>query len=257
MTLELADITKAFAGNGDRPETLVFDRFNLTVEAGRFVSVVGPSGCGKTTLLRLVAGLENADSGRVILGGRELSGPVDDIGFVFQEYALFPWRTARRNIEAGLEVTGVPPAERRERSAELVRRFGLAGFENHFPRELSGGMRQRVAIARTLIMNPQVVLMDEPFASLDSQTRNSMQEFLLEVWRDWGKTVLFVTHNVDEAVFLSDRVLVLSPRPAEVVAGFDLDQPRPRDRTSPAVNAVRREILETLKNQLVRGRTDD
>ena len=169
------------------------------------------------------------------------------IGLVFQEYALFPWRTTLQNMEIGLEILSVPKTERRAAAMEYIRNFGLEGFENRYPNQLSGGMQQRVAIARTLLTDPEVVLMDEPFGSLDSQTRNHMQTFLLQVWESRRVSILFVTHNVDEAVFLSDRIIVLSKRPAAIIGEFVAPWPRPRDRTSLECNTLRREILETME----------
>ncbi len=223
---------------------------DFQMEKGEFLSIVGSSGCGKTTLLRLIAGLEPASQGRICLGGSEVAGHDGRIGMVFQEYALFPWRTALRNIEMGLEMMKVPKDIRRSTAMGYVRAFGLNGFENRFPKELSGGMKQRVAIARTLIMNPTVVLMDEPFASLDSETRHDLQEFLLGVWTERRDTILFVTHNVDEAVHLSDRIMVLSKRPAQILDIFDINLARPRDRTSRRANKIRRKILDRLAGGL-------
>ena len=248
MRLILQDITKSFPGDQSGPDLKVIDGIDGRFESGRFVSIVGPSGCGKTTLLRIIAGLEEASGGKVIL-----EGPDKDrhggIGLVFQEYALFPWRTTLGNIEMGLEIRGVGKEDRRTAALEYVNRFGLSGFENHFPAQLSGGMQQRVAIARTLILKPSLVLMDEPFGSLDSQTRNGMQKFLLDVCRNGEYTVIFVTHNVDEAVFLSDEIVVLSHRPGKVIGHFEVDCPRPRERTSPEFNTVRREVLALLQAQ--------
>jgi NitT/TauT family transport system ATP-binding protein len=171
------------------------------------------------------------------------------MGLVFQEYALFPWRTTLANIQMGLECVGLERVQRERLAREYIQAFGLQGFEDHYPRELSGGMQQRVAIARTLVMNPRVILMDEPFASLDNQTRNDLQEFLLTVWRTRVDMVIFVTHNVDEAVFLSDQILVLTPRPARIASVFPVDLPRPRDRTDQEFNTLRRNILKILKDQ--------
>jgi len=168
---------------------------------------------------------------------------------VFQEYALFPWRTTIQNIEMGLEMMRIPKNERRSAAMEYIRAFGLDGFENRFPKALSGGMKQRVSIARTLIMNPEIVLMDEPFASLDNQTRNDLQNFLIRVWERRKDTVLFVTHNVDEAVYLSDRIMVLSERPSEILEIFDINLPRPRDRTSRRSNKIRKKVLELLSGK--------
>ena len=249
MILKLADLGKKFPGKNSGEFIPVLDNITYDIDAGQFVSIVGSSGCGKTTLLRIIAGLEKASQGRLFLNGQEIQGVTEQIGLVFQEYALFPWRTTSENIQMGLEIKGVDKAERERLAADYIKAFGLQGFEDHYPRELSGGMQQRVAIARTLIMNPRVVLMDEPFASLDSQTRNDLQEFLVEVWQKRGDTVVFVTHNVDEAVFLSDQIVVLSRRPARIELVLKVESPRPRDRTDPEFNTLRRNILQVLKKQ--------
>ena len=227
----------------------VLNQISYRIENGRFVSIVGPSGCGKTTLLRIIAGLEKSSAGKVLLDGRELVQGSEEIGLVFQEYALFPWRTTLQNIEIGPEIKGVDKAKRRSTAMEYIKMFNLSGFENRYPRELSGGMKQRVAIARTLIMNPRVVLMDEPFGSLDSQTRNGLQEFLLGIWERRRDTILFVTHNVDEAVFLSDQIIVLSKRPARIFKTFEVGLQRPRDRTGYECNEIRREVLKVLSEE--------
>lgn len=248
MSLEISGLTKQFAQKKGGTAVSVLDDIHFTVQEGQFVSVVGPSGCGKTTLLRIIAGLERPTSGRVLLDHQEISGSRGRAGLVFQDYALFPWRTTLQNIELGLEMMGVSKRERRPAAAAYVQSFGLAGFEHAYPKALSGGMKQRVAIARTLITNPKVVLMDEPFGSLDSQTRNDLQQFLLTLWQKHQKTILFVTHNVDEAVFLSDHIVVLSQRPARILRRSAVTCPRPRDRTGSACNAVRREVLQTLES---------
>ena len=219
---------------------------NLEVCGGELLILLGPSGCGKTTLLRIIAGLENATQGKVLLDGKKITKSLGKIGLIFQEYALFPWQKIIKNIEFGLEVKKVKKKERRQEALNYIKTFGLSGFENKYPRDLSGGMQQRVAIARTLITNPDVVLMDEPFGSLDSQTRYSMQDFLLRIWQDKKETFLFVTHNVDEAIYLSDRIIALSKRPAEIVKIFDIPFPRPRDRTGSETNKIRKEIFNFL-----------
>jgi NitT/TauT family transport system ATP-binding protein len=201
---------------------------DLRVERGEFISVVGPSGCGKTTFLRIVAGLEHATSGEVSLDGRIVREPGTDRGFVFQNDSLLPWRTVFTNAIIGREVTGkIGPADRK-RTMELLKLVGLEGFENYHPRQLSGGMRQRVNLARALAIDPEILLMDEPFAALDAQTREIMQAELLRIWERGQKTVLFVTHQIDEAVFLSDRVLVFARRPGRVQAEIKIPLPRPR-----------------------------
>ncbi len=248
-SLELLGLTKIFDGGNGGETVSVLRPITLTMGKGEFVSIIGPSGCGKTTLLKIIAGLENPSAGQIFIDGREASRNKNRIGLVFQEYALFPWRTTIKNMEIGLEILSVPKSERRAAAMEYIRKFGLSGFEDHYPHQLSGGMKQRVAIARTLLTNPEVVLMDEPFGSLDSQTRNHMQTFLLDVWQSRKAGILFVTHNVDEAVFLSDRIIVLSKRPASILREFVALCPRPRDRTSLECNTLRRQILETLEKQ--------
>jgi len=247
LALELINVAKSFYTEGNKNEIQVLKDISCVIEEGRFISITGPSGCGKTTLLRIIAGLEKTTRGRVILDGKDISHQSSRVGLVFQEYALFPWRTTLQNITMGLEIMGVPKQERVKAAMDYINMFGLKGFEHYYPHELSGGMQQRVAIARTLIMGPKIVLMDEPFASLDSQTRNDLQEFLLDLWQERKDTVLFVTHNVDEAVFLSDEIIVLSNRPATVVTRVSVDCPRPRDRTSFECNQIRKRVLETLR----------
>jgi NitT/TauT family transport system ATP-binding protein len=202
---------------------------NLAVERGGFASVVGPSGCGKTTFLRIVAGLEPASGGEVLLDGRRLSGPGGDRGFVFQTDSLLPWRTVLNNALIGPEVAGRAGAAERQRTLALLKLVGLEGFENYYPRQLSGGMRQRVNLARALAIDPEILLMDEPFSSLDAQTREIMQTELLRIWEQGRKTVLFVTHQIDEAVFLSDRVLVFARRPGRLQESVEIKLPRPRE----------------------------
>lgn len=254
IRLEITDLEKVYTHNTAEPEVDVFDGMKFSVHRGEIFSIVGPSGCGKTTLLRLIAGLEKKTSGSISLDGIPLSGCDARVGLVFQEYALFPWRKLVENIEVALEIKGVAAPARRAKAMQYVREFGLEGFENAFPKALSGGMKQRAAIARTLIANPQVVLMDEPFGSLDSQTRNIMQEFLLKIWEERKDTILFVTHNVDEAVYISDRIAVLSPRPTGILRIFDVGLDRPRNRTGTEHNRIRSEILELLNSSATHRR---
>ena len=201
---------------------------DVAVERGEFISLVGPSGCGKTTLLRIVAGLEPASAGDVLLDGRAVRAPGSDRGFVFQSDNLLPWRTVFANAIIGPEVAGRRRRRRDERTRKLLRLVGLEGFEDYFPRQLSGGMRQRVNLARALAIDPEILLMDEPFSALDAQTREIMQTELMRIWEEGRKTVLFVTHQIDEAVFLSDRVLVLARRPGRVRENVTIALPRPR-----------------------------
>jgi NitT/TauT family transport system ATP-binding protein len=202
---------------------------DLSIERGEFICVVGPSGCGKTTFLRIIAGLERASSGEVLLDGRAVRHPGRDRGFVFQSDSLLPWRSVLHNAMIGREIAGdVGPAQR-QHTVELLKLVGLAGFEHYYPRQLSGGMRQRVNLARALAIDPEILLMDEPFAALDAQTREIMQAELLRIWERGHKTVLFVTHQIDEAVFLSDRVLVFARRPGRLQEEVKITLPRPRN----------------------------
>ena len=203
-------------------------QIDVAVEPGEFISVVGPSGCGKTTFLRIVAGLEPATSGTILIDGQPLRGPGNNRGFVFQNDSLLPWRTVLANALIGPEVAGKVGDRERQRTLDLLKLVGLGGFENYYPRQLSGGMRQRVNLARALAIDPDVLLMDEPFASLDAQTREIMQTELLRIWEQGRKTVLFVTHQIDEAVFLSDRVLVFARRPGRLQENIEINLPRPR-----------------------------
>ena len=202
---------------------------SLTVSDGEFVSLVGPSGCGKTTLLRILGGLLLPDAGVVRIGGQVLTQPRREIGFVFQDPTLMPWRTVVQNVTLPLEVQGRDGNGHQKRAMELLGLVGLLGFENLYPYELSGGMQQRVAIARALVYEPSILLMDEPFGSLDAITRNQMNLELLRIWRATGKTIVMVTHTIQEAIFLADRVLVMSPRPGHIRATMEVGLPRPRD----------------------------
>ncbi len=250
--IQATHLTKVFEGDDGSVVEAVHD-VDLDIAEGEFVCLVGPSGCGKTTLLRMVAGLDEPTSGKVLLKGRPIEGPGADRGMIFQSFGLFPWRTVRRNIEFGLEVKKVPKDERRRISDHYIELVGLRGFEDARPRELSGGMQQRVGLARALANEPAVLLMDEPFGSLDAQTRNLMQMELLKIQERTHKTVVFVTHSVDESLFLADRVVVLTARPATVKAIFDVDLPRPRDRASDEIARLRHEVLEDLTEEVLKG----
>jgi NitT/TauT family transport system ATP-binding protein len=205
------------------------DGLDFSARPGELVSIVGPSGCGKSTFLYILAGFVEATDGTVTAGGRPIAGPDPSRGIVFQEFALFPWKTVLGNVAFGLAALGVPRRERAQRAQRYVDLVELTGFERHYPKELSGGMKQRVALARALVMDPDVLLMDEPFGAVDAQTRIVLQQELLRIWQRTGKTVVFVTHSVDEALHLSDRVYVLSSRPARVLDVVTVDLPRPRD----------------------------
>jgi NitT/TauT family transport system ATP-binding protein len=227
--LQAVDIRLEYYQPRTGSRLLAIDRLNLGIEEGEFVSIVGPSGCGKTTFLKIVDGLLRATSGRLMLDGRAISEPGRDRAIVFQDSSLFPWYTVLRNVAYGLECQGVKGREARERAMPLIKLVGLAGFEQHYPYELSGGMQQRVNLARALTVNPELLLMDEPFAALDAQTREIMQAELLRIWNQAHKTVLFITHQIDEAIFLSDRVIVMSARPGRVIADLRIELPRPRE----------------------------
>src|SRR5262245_50377530 len=227
--------------------------FDIEVREGEFLSIVGPSGCGKSTFLNVLLGLVKPDSGDITLRGERLTGPGTDRAMVFQEFGLLPWRTVRANVELGLELKGTAAEERRAVSDRLIEMVGLAGFETHYPHELSGGMKQRVGLARALATDPDVLLMDEPFAALDAQTRDLMQAELLRIWRAAKKTVLFVTHQIDEAIYLSDRVMVMTRRPGQAKRVFAIDLPRPRDyemRVTPEFNDLKLAIWNTLKDEI-------
>jgi NitT/TauT family transport system ATP-binding protein len=227
--LEVVGLRKGYAKDGRAMRVL--DLARLAVEEGEFVTVVGPSGCGKSTLLHILGGFIAADAGEIRVYGRGVTGPGPDRGMMFQEFALFPWRTVAGNVAWSLEVQGRPRAEREATVDRYLALMSLSDFRHHLPGELSGGMKQRVALARVLAFDPQVLLMDEPFGSLDAQTRETMQEELTRLWERTAKTILFVTHDIEEAVYLGDRVLVLSARPARVRQEVRIDLPRPRDLT--------------------------
>ncbi|UAL07109.1 MAG: ABC transporter ATP-binding protein [Candidatus Methanogranum gryphiswaldense] len=235
----------------DEKEVVAIDNFTLDVKKGELVSIVGPSGCGKTTILRAIAGLLEITEGSITIGGKECSGPGPDRGMVFQDFALFPWRTVRKNVEFGLEISNVPKEERHERAERYIKIVGLEKFVDARVHELSGGMKQRVGIARAFVNHPEVTLMDEPFGALDAQTRNIMQTQLLKILENTEQTIVFVTHSVDEALFLSDRVIMLTKRPAVIKEIIEPSWPRPRDRADPEFVAMRKHILEELEKENV------
>jgi NitT/TauT family transport system ATP-binding protein len=222
---------------------------DLAIAAGEFVSVLGPSGCGKSTLIGAIAGFTPVSSGELLLDEQPIRGPGPDRGVVFQQHTLFPWKTVSENVEFGLKMRGIQRLERQERAHEILQQVGLGDFLKHYPNQLSGGMQQRVSLARVLVNRPRVLLMDEPFCSLDAQTRLEMQEMLLELWQEFHMTVVFVSHDVDEAIFLSDRVLVSSRRPGRIKGSLTVELPRPRDTellTSPEFMRLKRQALELL-----------
>jgi NitT/TauT family transport system ATP-binding protein len=237
----------------------VLDGVDLSIRKGEFITLVGPSGSGKSVLLDIIGGLTQASDGAVKLDGNVIVKPDPKTGYVFQQYALFPWRTALANIEYALEVRGVPKRERTDRARYFLSLFGLSGFEDRYPNQLSGGMQQRVAIARALATEPQVLLMDEPFAALDAQTRDILQSELLKIWEKINTTVIFVTHSIDEAIYLADRIVVMTARPGRVKEIIDIDLPRPRDgdiRASGEFNAHRARVWEALRDEVNKAQRD-
>jgi len=247
-SVEISDIKRDFTRE-DGLTVQAIDGVSLSIADDEFVSFVGPSGCGKTTLLRIIAGLDQANSGMILLDGNRIAGPSPKVGMVFQEYSLFPWRNILDNVAFGPEMRGLSKVERYDLARRYISLVGLEQFEKSYPYELSGGMRQRVAIARALANDPDLLLMDEPFGALDAQTRNKMQSELLEIWGRSKKTILFVTHSVDEAVFLSDRIVVMSPRPGRIRSVVQVPIPRPRDRTASEFGRLRRDVLGLIEEQ--------
>jgi NitT/TauT family transport system ATP-binding protein len=229
--IEIEDVSKTFETKRDRRHLAIAD-VSLAVAAGEFVSILGPSGCGKSTLLYIVGGFVTPSTGSVVVNGRPITGPGPDRGPVFQEFALFPWKNVLGNVMYGLERRGAPKAEAQKRARELLALVHLSGYEKFYPKELSGGMKQRVALARTLAYGPSILLMDEPFGALDAQTRTRLQNDLLDIWERDRKTVLFVTHSVEEAVFLSDRVAVMTRSPGRIKEIIPIALARPRDRAA-------------------------
>ena len=226
------------------------DNVNLDVQNREFICIIGPSGCGKTTFLRILAGLDFPSSGTITLDDVPIKGPGPKRGMVFQEYSLFPWRSVVDNVTFGLEICGTNKKEARHIAMSYLELVGLSKFAKSYPNELSGGMKQRVAIARALVNDPKVLLMDEPFGAVDAQTRNRLQQELLKIWERDKKTVLFITHSVDEAVFLADRVVVFTARPGRIKEIFDINLKRPRDRTSVEANIAREKLLSSLGTEI-------
>ena len=254
VKIRFEQVRKEFAirreNGGPARRFTALDDITLDVKSGEFLALVGPSGCGKSTLLDLLGGLETPTSGRILLDGRPILGPARDRGIVFQQYALFPWRTAVQNVEFGLDIAGLKSKARREKALHYLDLVGLSAFANRYPHELSGGMKQRVAIARSLAYDPEVLLMDEPFAALDAQTRETLQSELLRIWRRTGKTIVFITHGIDEAVVLGQRVAVMTSRPGRIKQIIEVPEVLRSEtedvRSLPAFGAVRHEESWTL-----------
>ena len=244
--VSIRDISKCFKKD-DGSDFVALSHVSLEIADDEFVSFVGPSGCGKTTLLRIIAGLDHASEGKVFVDDTEIVKPGPLVGMVFQEYSLFPWLNVLDNIAFGPKMQGVSKEVRQRDAMNYVELVGLSGFERSYPYELSGGMRQRVAIARALANNPDLLIMDEPFGALDAQTRNMMQRELLDIWEREKKTILFVTHSVDEAIYLSDRIIVLARGPGHISEIVQVTIPRPRERTDPEFAALRKQVLTTIE----------
>ncbi|MCS7100456.1 MAG: ABC transporter ATP-binding protein [Burkholderiaceae bacterium] len=249
--LSIRGVSRRFASR--HGETVALLATDLEVAENDFITILGPSGCGKSTLLRIVAGLDRPSSGQVLLDGRAITGPGADRGMVFQSYTLFPWLTVLENVCFGLRERGLPRRQRIEIARGFLAKVGLTGFEQHYPKQLSGGMQQRTALARALANDPRILLMDEPFGALDHQTRELMQELLLGIWEAEKKTVLFVTHDIDEAVFMGSRVVVMSARPGRVKVDRRIELPHPRHysmKTSPAFAALKAELTEQVRAEV-------
>jgi len=244
--LKVIGLCKSFSNQNGRLEVLRDVSFE--VERGEFVAIIGPSGCGKSTLLGLIAGFEKPESGQILLEGRPVKGWGRDRVLIFQEPLLFPWLTVKGNIEFGLKVLGIKKEERRRRVKELIEKVKLEGFEDRYPHELSGGMKQKVALARALAVDPLLLLMDEPFASVDAITRFYLQQELLRIWKDYGKTILFVTHSLKEALLLADRIVILSKRPAQIKTIFQAPIPRPRENKLQELALWESELLKQLES---------
>jgi len=248
--IQIENVAKIF-GEGNRRVAALTD-INLAIPEGEFTVLIGPSGCGKSTLLYLIAGFESPTEGSIILDGKPIKQPGPDRGFVFQDYALFPWKTVLGNVTFGLTQNGWSRRDARDRAMEYIRLVHLTGFEHAYPHTLSGGMKQRVGIARALAYEPKVLLMDEPFGALDAQTRKHMQQEMVEIWETTGGTVVFVTHSVIEAVFLGDRIIVMTARPGTVKGSINVDLPRPRDYTEERYLGIRQKVLSLLEEEVVK-----
>ncbi|MBP6818721.1 ABC transporter ATP-binding protein [Ferrovibrio sp. MS7] len=249
--LSIKNVTKVFPGvKRNAPPTQALLPVDLEVGDNDFITVLGPSGCGKSTLLRLVAGLETPTTGQILLDGEPISGPGADRGVVFQSYTLFPWLTVQQNICFGLREKGMPVKQQNEIAGRFIAQVGLRGFESHYPKQLSGGMQQRVAIARALANDPKILLLDEPFGALDNQTRVLMQELLLGIWEQAQKTVMFVTHDIDESIFMASRVVVFSARPGRIKSEAIVDLPHPRHytvKTTPEFMQLKARLTEEIR----------
>ena len=254
--LAIKGVSRAFAGRHGTDPVQALAPVDLQVADNDFITILGPSGCGKSTLLRIVAGLDRPSTGEVLLDGRPVTGPGPDRGMVFQTYTLFPWLTVRENVAFGLREQGMARAERHRVAERFLARVGLEGFAGHYPKQLSGGMQQRTALARALANDPAILLLDEPFGALDNQTRALMQELLLGIWEQDRKTVLFVTHDIEEAIFMASRVVVVTARPGRIKAELPVPLPHPRDyriKTSPEFQALKARLTEEIRIEAMRA----
>ena len=254
-TIHIEGVHKVFSSGGR--EVVALRDINLEIPAGQFTCLLGPSGCGKSTLLNAVAGFALPTAGVIRHGAREVSGPGPERGMVFQEYALFPWMTVEQNIAFGLQIKGVAKAAIAETVGALLEMLSLADFRQRYPKDLSGGMRQRVAIARVLALDSPIMLMDEPFGALDALTRRNLQDELLRIWGATGKTILFVTHSIEEAIYLADRIVVMTYRPGTIKRDVLVDLPRLRDPSAPAFNALKRELGQLVMEEQQRHHHDE
>jgi NitT/TauT family transport system ATP-binding protein len=245
MAFQIKKVNKIFQNN--ELDIEILKDIDLIIEDGEFVVILGPSGCGKTTLLRMIAGLEFPSTGTITENDQPVLKPSPERGFVFQQYSLFPWRTVLDNVAFGLEVSGIDKEQRYEKAKNYIEMVGLSAFIDSYPNQLSGGMKQRVAIARALVNEPTSILMDEPFAALDVLSRHKLQNELIHIWEQENKTIIFVTHNVDEAVFMADRIVVLSERPGRIIETFNIELDRIRDRTSMEYLDIKRKITGLLE----------
>lgn len=245
--IQIKQVNKTFSSDGRN--VVALENINLDIQRGEFVCLLGPSGCGKSTLLNAIAGFSAPTSGSILVDGTPVSLPGPDRGMVFQEYALFPWMTVEQNVAFGLEIKKLPQAQIREKVAAMLEMLKLQDFKDRYPKDLSGGMRQRVAIARVLVLDSPIMLMDEPFGALDSLTRRNLQDELLRIWSDFRKTIIFVTHSIEESIYLADRIVVMTYRPGTIKRDVSVTMPRSRDPSSIAFNEIKKELAQLVMEE--------
>jgi NitT/TauT family transport system ATP-binding protein len=255
--IEVVGVEKTFRSRDGTDVVHALRDINVEIFDGEFICILGPSGCGKSTLLNAIAGFSRPTAGRLIANGHEVTGPGPDRAMVFQEYALFPWMTVWDNVAFGLELAGKSKAEIKQKVDALLAKLALTDFRNRFPKDLSGGMKQRVAIARCLALDSPTLLMDEPFGALDALTRRSLQDELLRIWQDFKRTIVFVTHGIDESIYLADRIIVMTYRPGTIKTIVPIQMPRPRDTSSPEFNAIERELTRLVMEEQMRHQKDE